>query len=470
MAKDHLQLPPQALEAEMAVLGAMLIEPDAVERALDILSDQDFYQESHRAVFRVMAELARRSAAVDLVTVSEELRKVKRLDELGGMPFLTGLQDRVATAAHVEHYARIVKEKAILRELIKASTNIVAACYKEEKPAAELLDEAQADVMRVAQSQSLHGVVEAKDLAHEVLDQIEAAHKAKRAVTGVPSGLKLLDRKTAGFQKSDLILIAARPSQGKTALALNVAAHVVLEEKKPVLFFSLEMSRHAIMQRLIASEGRVNLMDIRTGFFQHRHWAQLTTATARLSESPLHVVDMPGLSVLGARSISRQLAAKLKREGKELSLIIIDYLQLMRGGARTENRQQEVSEISRGLKFLARDLNLPVIALSQLSRRSEDKGRTDNKPMLSDLRESGALEQDADLVAFIHREAYYKRNDPTLEGKALIIIAKQRQGPVGEVDVAFNMNITRFDNAALDDAPPGAAPAQAEDTQTTFSD
>ncbi|MCX5796385.1 MAG: replicative DNA helicase [Elusimicrobia bacterium] len=470
MAKDSPQLPPQALEAESAVLGAMLIEPDAVERAMDILGEMDFYQESHRTVFRVMAELASRSAAVDVVTVSEELRKLKRLDELGGMAFLAELQHRVATAAHVEHYARMVKEKAILRELIKASTNIVAACYKEDKPAAELLDDAETSVLRVAQSQSQRDIVEAKDLAHEVLDQIEAAHKAKNAVTGVPSGLRLLDKKTAGFQKSDLILIAARPSQGKTALALNIAAHVVMEVKKPVLLFSLEMSRHAIMQRLIASEARVNLMDIRTGFFQHKHWTQLTNATARLSESPLHVVDMPNLSVLGARSISRQLAARLRREGRELALIIIDYLQLMRGGARSESRQQEVSEISRGLKFLARDLNVPVIALSQLSRRSEDKGRTDNKPVLSDLRESGALEQDADLVAFIHRESYYKRNDPTLEGKALIIIAKQRQGPVGDVDVAFNMNITRFDNAALDDAPAGPSASEVEDTQTTFSD
>jgi replicative DNA helicase len=470
MAKDPLQLPPQALEAEMAVLGAMLIEPDAVERAMDILGEMDFYQDSHRAVFRVMGELSNRSAAVDLITVSEELRKLKKFDELGGMSFLTELQNRVATAAHVEHYAKIVKEKSILRELIKASTKIVAGCYKEEKPAAELLDEAQTDILRVSQSQSLHGVVEAKDLAHEVLEQIELAHKDKRAVTGVPSGLRILDKKTAGFQKSDLILIAARPSQGKTALALNIASHVVLEEKLPVLLFSLEMSRHAIMQRFISSEARVNLMSIRTGYFQPKDWTRLTNAAARFSEAPLHVVDMSSLSVLGVRSISRQLAAKLKREGKKLSLVIIDYLQLMHGSGRVESRQQEVADISRSLKALARDLELPVIALSQLSRRSEDKGRTDNKPVLSDLRESGALEQDADLVAFIHREAYYKRNDPTLEGKATIIIAKQRQGPVGDVDVAFNMNITRFDNAALDEEPAGPAASEVEDAQTTFSD
>jgi replicative DNA helicase len=471
MANDPLQLPPQALEAEMAVLGSMLIERDAVERALDILGDKDFYAEAHRCVFSVIAELANRAAAVDYVTVGEELRKLKKLDELGGMPFLSDLINKVATAAHVEHYARIVKEKSVLRELIATATGVVGACYREEKPAAEILDQAQADVLKVAQRQPLQGVVEARDLAHEVLEQIEAAHKAKRAVTGVPSGLRALDKMTTGFQSSDLILLAARPSQGKTALALNIAAHVVLEEKLPCLFFSLEMSRHAIMQRLISAEARVNLMDIRTGFFPHKNWTQLTNATARFSEAPLHVVDASSLSVLSARTIARQLAAKLRREGKTLSLVVIDYLQLMRGGGRTESRQQEVSEISRGLKALARDLKIPVIALSQLSRRSEEKGRTDNRPILSDLRESGALEQDADLVAFIHREAYYKRNDPTLEGKAEIIIAKQRQGPVGTVDVAFNMRITRFDNAALEEGPGDAAPeAYAEDSQTSFTE
>ncbi len=470
MPNAPLLIPPQALEAEMAVLGSMLIERDAVERAMDILAENDFYSDAHRSVFNAMAALCGRSAAVDCVTVAEELRKLKRLDEIGGMAFLSELMHKVATAAHVEHYARLVKEKAILRELISVATNVVAACHREEKPADAILDEAQVDVLRVAQRQPLQGVVQAKDLAHEVLEHIEMAHKQKRAVTGVSSGLKGLDRLTTGFQRSDLILLAARPSQGKTALALNIAAHVVLEEKLPVLFFSLEMSRHAIMQRLISSESRVNLMDIRNGFFPHKHWTHLTNATARFSESPLFVVDMPNLSVLTARSISRQLASKLKRDGKELSLIVIDYLQLMRGSGRTESRQQEVSEISRGLKFLARDLNVPVIALSQLSRRPEEKGRADNRPVLSDLRESGALEQDADLVGFIHRESYYKRNDPTLEGKATIIIAKQRQGPVGDVDVAFNMRITRFDNATQDEAPADAPAVLAEDAQATFSD
>ncbi|MDE2237538.1 MAG: DnaB-like helicase C-terminal domain-containing protein, partial [Elusimicrobia bacterium] len=275
-------------------------------------------------------------------------------------------------------------------------------------------------------------------------------------------------RLTSGFQKSDLVLIAARPSQGKTALALNIAANIVLSEQPhPVLFFSLEMSKHAIMQRLIASEARVNLQQVRNGFFPRDRWTDLTNSAARFSEAPLAVVDTPGLSVLTVRSIARQYAADLRRRGRALGVVVVDYLQLMRGSSsRSENRQQEVAEISRGLKFLARDLEVPVVALSQLSRRTEDKGRSDAKPQLSDLRESGALEQDADLVMFIYRESYYKRNDPTLENKADIIIAKQRQGPTGDVPLAFRREYTRFENAA----PEGAEePAGVQETQSSFS-
>ncbi|MBI4375298.1 MAG: replicative DNA helicase, partial [Elusimicrobia bacterium] len=392
MANNPVQVPPQALEAEMAVLGSMLIERDAVEKAVDILEEKDFYQESHRKIFRVLRDLGTRGDAVDIITAGAELRKLKLLDDVGGMEGLSNLVHNVATAAHVEYYARIVRQKAILRELIQRATEIVTACYHEAKEPSQILDEAQASVMKVAERQTLRGVVEAKDLAHEVIEQIELAHNRKQAVTGVSSGLKEFDRLTTGFQRSDLILIAARPSQGKTALALNIAANVVLaDEPKSVVVFSMEMSKHAIMERFIASEARVNLQQVRNGFFPRHRWTDLTNSAARLSEAPLYIVDEPGLSVLGIRSISRQLAADLRRKGKELGLIVIDYLQLIRGSVRTENRQQEVSEISRSLKFLARDLNLPVIALSQLSRRPEDKGRADGRPQLSDLRESGAL-------------------------------------------------------------------------------
>jgi replicative DNA helicase len=470
MSTNPVQLPPQSLEAEMAVLGSMMIERDAVEKAVDVLDEKDFYQDGHRKIYRALRDLFLKGAPCDLLTTAEELKRQKTLEDVGGNSYLAELTHKVATAAHVDYYAKIVREKAILRDMISAATNIVSTCFSEAKEPSVLLDEAQASIMRVAERQTSHGVVEAKDLAHEVIEQIEQAHNNKRSVTGIASGLKDIDRMTSGFQKSDLILIGARPSQGKTALALNIAANIVLsDDPQPVLLFSLEMSRHAIMQRFIASEARVSLQHVRNGFFPRNKWTDLTNAAARFSEAPLAVVDSTSLSVLGMRSISRQYAADLRRKGKKLGLVMIDYLQLMRGSSnRMENRQQEVSEISRGLKFLARDLDVPVIALSQLSRRTEEKGRTDAKPQLSDLRESGALEQDADLIMFIWRESYYKRNDPTLENKAEIIIAKQRQGPTGDVSLAFVRDYTRFENAAPEGAG-GSEPVEYQETQTSFS-
>jgi len=447
-----VQIPPQALEAEKAVLGAMLLSKDAVEKALDILEDKDFYQDSHRRIYAAARTLYERNEAVDVVTAGEELRRLKALDDVGGMEILTDLVNSVATAAHVEHYARLVRDKAILRDLIATATAVVTACYQEAKEPSEILDQAQASVLKVAEKQVLRGVLDAKALAHQAIEQIEAAYKRREAVIGVPSGIRNLDRITAGFQKSDLILLAARPSQGKTALALNIAANAALHPKNPVpvLFFSMEMSGAALMLRLIASDASINLQQLRTGFLARDRWTALTSAAAKFSDAPLRIVDMPGLSVTGVRSITRQNAVDWRRQGKELGLVVIDYLQLMRGSSfRTESRQQEVSEISRGLKFLARDLNVPVIALSQLSRRPEDKGRSDGRPQLSDLRESGALEQDADLVAFIYRESYYKRDDPTIDDtKAEIIVAKHRQGPTGTAEVRFLRDYTRFDNPA----------------------
>lgn len=461
-----LQVQPQALEAEMAVLGSMLIDSEAVEKAISKVGESDFYKDSHRLIFNVIQTLYQQGTAADLVTVGEELRKRGALGDVGGVAYLSECTHKVATPAHIDHYADLVHEKAILRELIKTSSNIIAECYSEREPS-ELLDEAQAQMLAVAQKQSSSGFIDAGKLAHEVIEDIERLHQRKEAVTGVPTGFYALDKKTSGLQKGDLILIAARPSQGKTALSLNIAGHVVLERKMPVAFFSMEMSRSAIMQRLIAAEARVNLYEVRSGFFRRDRWTHLTNAAARLSEAPLYIDDTPGLSVLEVRSRARRLASELKRQGKKLEMIMIDYLQLMRGSSkRVESRQQEVAEISRGLKFLARDLNVPVVALSQLSRRVEEKGRADGKPQLSDLRESGALEQDADLVAFIFREAAAKPGDPTIdESKAEIIIAKQRQGPTGSVDVRFNRDITRFENLDPDSEEP---PAVVEE-QGTFS-
>lgn len=458
--------PPQALEAEMGVLGSMLIEREAAEKALDALHESDFYLDAHKRIFRAVNNLFAASQAIDVVTVSEELRKKSELDAVGGGGYLAELIGKVATAAHVEYYARLVKEKAILRDLINAATGVVTACYAQDKETKQILDEAQGSMLKVSERQTLHGVIQAKDIVHEVVEQIERAHKSKQDVTGIPTGLRAFDKMTTGFQKSDLILIAARPSQGKTALAQNIVAHVVLEKNIPVLFFSLEMNRHAIMQRFIAAEAKVNLKDIRTGFFRRDRWQDLTTAASRFAEAPLFINDNPGMTVFNVRAISRQLMSQLRQDKKELGMVVIDYLQLLRGGGgRQENRQQEVSEISRGLKQLARELNVPVIALSQLSRASEDKSRADNRPKLSDLRESGSLEQDADLVALIHREGYYKPMDPTLENKAQLIIAKQRQGPTGTVDVLFLRDITRF----ADEAAGVSEPVDMQESQAQFT-
>ncbi len=465
MAQSPAQ-PPQALEAEMAVLGSMLIEREAAEKALDALHESDFYLEPHRRIFRALHGLFNAGQAIDVVTVSEELRKKSELDAVGGGSYLADLINKVTTAAHVEHYAKMVKERAILRNLINAATGVVTACYAQEKEPKLILDEAQASILKVSQMQTGDSVLDVKTLVHEVVDQIEKAVHNKQSVTGVPTGLAAFDRVTTGFQKSDLILIAARPSMGKTALAQNIVAHVVLEKNIPTLFFSLEMNRHAIMHRFIAAEAKVNLRDIRTGFFKRDRWQDLTTAASRFGDSPLFINDSPGMTVFSIRAIARQLMSRLRQDNKKLGLVVIDYLQLLRGGAaRSENRQQEVSEISRSLKQLARELEIPVIALAQLSRASEDKTRTDNKPKLSDLRESGSLEQDADLVVLIHREGYYKRNDPTLENKATLIIAKQRQGPTEDVPVQFQRDITRF----VDEAAGGEEPAEFQESQTQFS-
>ncbi len=464
---DLLQLPPQALEAEMAVLGSMLIEREAVDRAVEFLDEADFYKESHRKVFRAVAQLQGANQAVDMVTVAEVLRAQKVLADVGGAPFLKELADKVSTAAHVDHYARIVREKAILRDLINVATKVVGECYGESKDASQLLDEAQSQIITVSQRQSVNDFHSAKDLAHQVITDIEKLHQRKGEVTGIGTGLKRFDSMTAGFQRGDLILIAARPSQGKTALALNIMAHVVLNPKNPTptAFFSLEMSKNAIMTRLIASEARVNLHQARNGFFPRDRWTDLTNAASRMSEAPLYIDDSSMVSILDVRARARRLQRRLQESGKELGLIVVDYLQLMRGpNRRVENRQQEVSEISRGLKHLARDMNLPVVALAQLNRRSEDKGRVDNKPQLSDLRDSGSLEQDADVVALIHREGYYNRNDPSVAHNAELIIAKQRNGPTGNCELTFISELARFENKEM-----GGETGEEEEAQASFS-
>lgn len=442
------RVPPQSPEAEMAVLGSMLIEKEAIESALEILEAKHFYNDSHKKIFKAIADIHNKNRAVDILTLSEELKKQNQLQELGGEAYLSELIGKVSTAAHVQNYAEIVRHKAVLRELINVSTGIVERSYSQQQDTDVLLDYAQEQIFSIVQKQTIQGFSPARILSHEVMERIEQAHINKASITGVPTGFSRFDEMTGGLQKSDLIILAARPSQGKTAMALNIAYHAAVEKKIPVAVFSLEMGKHSIFERMVCSSARADLHEVRRGMFRREIWTDLTRVLAELAESPMWIDDTPGLSVLDIRARARRLASELKGQGKELGLIIIDYLQLIRGGSRIESRQQEVSEISRQLKNLARTLNLPILALSQLNRRSEDKSREGNRPQLSDLRESGSLEQDADVVALIWREEYYKRDDPTIKNLAKLLIAKQRNGPVGDVDLHFFHEYTRFDNPA----------------------
>ncbi len=452
MASNLLEerIPPQAIDAEMAVLGSMLLDAEAVETAFEILKPEHFYKDAHQKIFAAMKNLVDRSQAIDIVTLSEELKRSNLLTQLGGEIYLTQLVDKVATSAHVKHYAEIVYKKFVVRDLNRTATGLVQRCYKEEDDEPQtLIDEAADQIYKLSQKQKLSGFVASKDLAPEVMDILEKAIQNKNAIQGVPTGLDAFDHRTGGLRKSDLIILGARPSQGKTALALNIAHHACVECKIPVAFFSLEMGKHSIFERMLGAASMVEIHKLRTGWFDRSKWADLTRELGRLASAPFFIDDTSGISITELRMRSRRLASELKKQGKELGLIVIDYLQLIRGGERrVESRQQEVSEISRMLKDLARTLNVPVLALSQLSRKNEDKSRSDNKPQLSDLRESGSIEQDADVVALIHRDWYYKRDDESLKNKATLIIAKQRNGPVGDIDLAFFGEYALFTNPA----------------------
>ncbi|MHB0995115.1 MAG: replicative DNA helicase [Elusimicrobiales bacterium] len=455
----YSKVPPNSLEAEMAVLGAMLIEKEVIDNVTEVLQPKHFYSDVHRKIYESILDLRERRLPVDVVTLSEELKKTGRLEELGGQKYLGDLMEKVSTSAHTQAYAQIVKEKALLRDLIRVSTSIVEKSFEGSEDVGRIMDFAEEQVLSVAQTNTDHGFAPASVLAQETLGRIEKLYANHSAVTGVPTGFTRLDDMTGGFQKSDMIIIAARPSMGKTALALNMAYHACVEKNVPTAVFSLEMDKHSIMQRLICSAARANLGNVRRGALPREIWPQLTRFTADVSKAPLYIDDSSGLNILDIRNRTRKLMSQLKNEGKELGIIIIDYLQLIRGTGRSESRQQEVAEISRLLKDLARNLKVPVVALSQLNRRSEDKGRESNRPQLSDLRDSGSIEQDADFVAMIHREEYYKREDPTVKNQATLIVAKHRNGPVGDVPLAFFHEFTKFENPAM----PGIEQAVAEE-------
>jgi replicative DNA helicase len=444
--------PPQANEAEMAVLGAMLIEREAQAKGLDILSETDFYNPQHQHIFRAMAYLFSEGSAVDVVTVGDHLKNQGLLLDVGGASYLTNLTNIISTAANIDHYARIVKDKSILRQLINVSTRVVQAAFLQQEDVASLLDQAEHNIFGIAQSKTTKGFVPVSELVHDVIETVESLYQRKAHVTGLGTGFTELDSLTAGFQPSNLIIIAGRPSMGKTSLAMNIAEHVAISGKKPVAIFSLEMSREELMLRLLCSQARADMSQVRRGYLEKRYWNNLTGAASQIATSPIYIDDSSSLSVLEMRARSRRLAAELAAKGTPLSMIVLDYLQLMRGMGRVESRQQEISEISRSLKGLARDLRVPVVALSQLSRRPEEKGR-EGRPQLSDLRESGAIEQDADLVAFIFREEVYKPDDFDNKGKAKIIVAKQRNGPTGDFELVFIRQYTKFENLAASGIP-----------------
>ena len=447
------RVPPQNIEAEQAVLGAIFLEPSSLTVTSEILIPDDFYRSAHQKIFNVMLKLNDEGKAVDLITVSEELAATKGLEEVGGVTYLSELAGSVPTAANVEYYARIVEEKSLLRRLIRTATNIAQEGYSREDEVAELLGEAEKNIMEVAQRKNSGSFQNIKDVLVRTYDNIEELANRKGDVTGIPTGFAELDRMTAGFQRNDLIIVAARPSVGKTAFALNIAQNVATKTDESVAIFSLEMGAEQLVMRMICAEGNINAQNLRTGALTDEDWRKLTMAMGSLSNAGIYIDDTPGVRIGDIRAKSRRL-----KQEHGLGMILIDYLQLIQGNGRSgENRQQEVSEISRSLKALARELEVPVIALSQLSRGVEQ--RQDKRPMMSDIRESGSIEQDADIVAFLYRDDYY---DKESENKNIIeiIIAKQRNGPVGTVSLAFVKEYNKFVNLErrFDDSgvPPGA--------------
>ncbi len=447
------RVPPQNLEAEMAVLGAILQEKEALYRAMEALRPEHFYRPAHQQIFRACVELFQRNETADLITLSEALRRQKHLEAVGGEVYLTTLHDSVGTAANVAYYARIVKEKFIFRELIRAATQIVEEASGEGPGADELLDQAERRIFEISQDRVARGFLPVSAILKGTFEEIERLYERKGMVTGVPTGFPKLDEMTGGFQLSDLVIIAGRPGMGKSSFALNVAAHAALVEGLSVGIFSLEMANTMVTQRVLCAEARVEAYRVRTGRLRAEDWTPLTSAASRIHDAKIWIDDSPSMSILELRAKARRLRAE-----NHLNLLIIDYLQLLRGAGRVESRQQEISEICRSLKALAKELTIPVMALSQLSRAVE--AREDKRPQLADLRESGAIEQDSDLVVFIYRPGYYKALRNPEEGDDLgaeIIIGKQRNGPTGTVHLTYLREYMRFESAEMDRQPPGYA-------------
>ncbi|MCL5022641.1 MAG: replicative DNA helicase [Nitrospirae bacterium] len=432
------KLPPQNVEAEQSILGAILLENDALPKAIEILSPEDFYREAHRKLFNSMTDLFERNEAIDIITVTDTLKRKNELEAVGGVTYLSHLVNQVPTAANVRYHAKIVKEKALLRALLKSATEIAAKVYESSLQADEMVDYAERTIFDISDKRTKTSFFTLKDVMKSSFEMIEHLYDKKEAITGIPSGFADLDDLTTGFQPGDLIIIGGRPSMGKTALGLNIAQHVAIEVREPVAIFSLEMSKEQLAMRMLCSEARVDSNSVRKGFIRKEDWHKLTSAAGRLADAPIFIDDSSGISVLEMRAKAR----RLKMEHGGLSLVLVDYLQLMRGRGNFERREQEISDISRSLKGLAKELKVPVIALSQLNRAVEQRG--EKKPTLADLRESGAIEQDADVIIFLYRDEVYNKNNPSNRGEAEINIAKQRNGPTSTITLTFLSNCTRF--------------------------
>jgi replicative DNA helicase len=446
------RIPPQSLEAEESVLGGILLDNAALDRVVELIGPDDFYRGAHRKLFRAMLELSEENEPVDMITLGERLRARGELVEVGGAAFLAELTERVPTAANVAHHARIVRNRSVLRGLITAATEIATRGYEASDNVGDLLDRAEQLIFEISERQVRTSFTHIQNLLVDTVKTIERLYEQKQAVTGVPTGFADLDRMTAGLQPSDLIIIAGRPSMGKTAFCLNVAEHAALRADVGVAVFSLEMSKEQLAMRMLCSEARVDLARVRTGHLSEREFPKLAMAAGRLGDAPVYIDDTPALSILELRAKAR----RLKRDAAaKLGLVIVDYIQLMRSSEGKDSREQEISEISRSLKALAKELKVPVVALSQLNRQVEN--RSPPIPRLADLRESGAIEQDADVILFLYREEYYNE-DTDRRGIAEVHIAKQRNGPTGQVDLTFLREFTRFENreVAPEDEGPGS--------------
>lgn len=432
------RIPPHDNDAEQAVLSSMIFDLDGVAAAADVLSGDDFYRPDHKIIFESMVELYTANTPVDLITLKNKLEEKGVLGQVGGMGYIAEVAGIASTSTRVKHYAKIVEEKSILRKLIQSSGEITTLSYEGKEKPDVIIEKAEASIFNIVKNRNSSSFLHIHDVLIDSVDRIEQIYYAKSKITGIETGFIDFDNKTAGLQKSDFILIAARPSMGKTAFALNIIQHAALHKNVATAIFSLEMSKEQLVNRLLCAEALVDSQKLRTGQLDQSDWEKIAGSIGDLSEAPIYIDDTPGITVMEIRSKCR----KLKLE-KGLGLIVIDYLQLMSGSGRSDSRQQEISDISRSLKAIAREMDAPVVALSQLSRACE--ARADHRPMLSDLRESGAIEQDADVVAFLYRDEYYNP-DTEKKNQAEVIIAKQRNGPTGTVDLIWLGNYTRFAN------------------------